>query len=102
MEEQLSEKELADLKAKELDICLLYTSNIVVNLLLRGKKPAKLGITPPNIIYGISCRCTNMQNALDILPKQRHDLFEELYDARRFSIRTADVYKRQGRRYCSA
>lgn len=66
-------------------------ANIVANLLLRGKKPAKLGIIPPNIIYGISCRCTNMQNALDLLPKQRHDLFEELYDTRRFSIRTAAI-----------
>lgn len=66
-------------------------ANIVANLLLRDKKPAKLGIIPPNIIYGISCRCTNTQNALDILPKQRHDLFEELYDARRFSIRTAAI-----------
>ena len=32
-----------------------------------------------------------MQNALDLLPKQRHDLFEELYDTRRFSIRTAAI-----------
>ena len=59
-------------------------------------KLSELGFDMPGEIAvtgmdGISCRCTNMQNALDLLPKQRHDLFEELYDTRRFSIRTAAI-----------
>ncbi|MFR4022999.1 MAG: hypothetical protein ACLTZI_08265 [[Eubacterium] siraeum] len=51
-------------------------ANIVANLLLRGKKPAKLGINSAQHNLQISCRCTNMQNALDLLREaKRHDLF---------------------------
>lgn len=64
-------------------------AEIVIDYLKHGKKPDKLGVIPPNIIYGISCRCkqTDRDNILSV--KQRHEVFEELYHTRLFSTRTA-------------
>ena len=64
---------------------------IVVDLLKKDKRPAKLGIIPPNIIYGTSCRCHDSDTNADLSPKQRHELFEEIYNARQFATRTARI-----------
>ena len=62
---------------------------IATDLLKNGKKPPVLSIIPPNIMYGMSCGCKTADetNALSVI--QRHEVFDELYHTRQFSIRTS-------------